>query len=172
MFFKADDLNVLLLTDHVPLKDVPQILTEDFVFNKIVLAINSLEKGNQKFNNVFIAGINPHAGENGLIGSEDTNIQNAITRLKEKFKNHHFHGPLPGDTMNFSHKNNSDLFIYPFHDQGLGVFKSLKKTYGINFTLGLPYIRLSVDHGTAFSLYGKNCANYSGALYCLETVLS
>ena len=156
----------MLLTDHLPLKDIPQTITEDLIIKKVSTTINHLTH----IKNILIAGINPHAGENGLIGTEDQVINKAIIRLKQIYPTHTFQGPISGDTMYFMHQNESDLLVYPYHDQGLGVFKAIKKTYGINFTLGLPFKRLSVDHGTAFALFGKNSANYSGALYCLETV--
>ena len=81
-------------------------------------------------------------------------------------------GPYPGDTMYFEKRSPQDLLVYLFHDQGLGVFKGLQGFIGSNITLGLPYPRFSPDHGTSFSLFGKNQADYRGCAYSLNEALS
>jgi ATP-dependent Clp protease ATP-binding subunit ClpC len=105
-----------------------------------------------------------------LIGQEDERVGHAIKRLRNEFKIE-MSGPIPGDTMVLEKKSSNDLFIYIFHDQGLGVFKSLQGFIGSNITLGLPFYRFSPDHGTSFGLFGKNMADYRGCSYSLKEAL-
>ncbi len=173
MMFLANDERMLLLTDHLPLKDVSKAITADFVENKMTLALSSYVKSISKLKEVVFSGINPHAGEDGLLGDEDLEIAKGIEKLKKIFPDLIFKGPLPGDTLHIHRQNSSDqLLVYAYHDQGLSVFKERNKFLGLNITLGLPFIRLSVDHGTAFELYGKNSANYDGALYALKSAIA
>ena len=119
---------------------------------------------------VYFSGINPHCGEDGNISITDIIINAAIKKLVLSFPDIDFHEMLPGDTLHFSIKNKEQLFVYAFHDQGLAPFKLKYGLTGINLSLGLPFKRVSVDHGTAFNLYGKNQANYNGMLYLLDEV--
>jgi 4-hydroxythreonine-4-phosphate dehydrogenase len=119
---------------------------------------------------VFISGLNPHAGENGLIGNEDARVSSAIKRLRSNLKIE-MSGPFPGDTMLLEKKRPEDLLIYLFHDQGLGIFKGLQGFIGSNITLGLPFPRFSPDHGTSFSLFGRNEADYRGCEFSLRQTL-
>lgn len=162
---------VLLLTDHIPLKEVPLIQT-DLIINQIKSSVDGYAKYfGINFKHVLIAGINPHAGENGLIGDEDKKISKAIIKLNNMYQdNIQFIGPLSGDTLHtFDHLN--ALKVYTHHDQGLTYFKGKHHFYGINISFGLPFLRLSVDHGTAFEMYGKNTASYSGSKLTLETAV-
>ena len=113
---------------------------------------------------LILAGINPHCGENGLLGSEDKNLVEAIDIIKSKFSID-ITGPVAADSVLLSDYKPSNIFIFPFHDQGLGVFKSIHKFSGINITLGLKFLRLSPDHGTAFGIYGMDKANYLGQFF-------
>lgn len=170
MFFSSSKLKVLLLSDHVAISKLSETLTEDLIFNRLHEAITTLKKWHWPISRVLISGLNPHAGENGLIGHEDERITSAIRQLSVKHKLE-FLGPRPGDTMLLEQKSADDLLVYLFHDQGLGVFKGLQGFIGSNITLGLPYPRFSPDHGTSFHLYGKNQADYRGALYSLREAL-
>ncbi len=168
MTFKGLHQNVLLITDHIPLKKVPTAITEETIINKLSLTIDNFKKYFFPFEEVIFAGINPHAGENGILGDEEKTIRSAILTL-EKSYGKIFKGPLSGDTLHYvedSHKK--QLMVYMFHDQGLPQFKAQYGLIGLNVTLGLPFLRLSVDHGTAFELYGKNKANITGMLYLLK----
>ncbi len=105
------------------------------------------------------------------MGSEELNLKPAIDKLKST-PNLNVIGYISGDTLHFHKKDNiKQLFVYMFHDQGLSKFKSENGVIGLNITFGLPFLRLSVDHGTAFDLYGKNKANISGMLYLINTAL-
>lgn len=170
MFFSADDLNILLLTDHIPLSEVSSTLTTDYIVNKVHTSLNSL--AGQNISEVIFAGINPHAGENGLLGNEDQEIHKAIESLKEKWNAIDFKGPLSADTLLINGFNTKQLFVYAYHDQGLAPFKSLFQFKGLHLTLGLPFLRISVDHGTAENLYLKNSADASGCYYCLQKCFS
>lgn len=165
MNFINDDENILLLTDHIPLKEVLNISKE-----KITSSISATLKSLPDVNRVVVAGFNPHAGENGLIGTEDSLITLAITELKAKFSNLSFLGPLAGDSLHY-YTNNKTLKVYTAHDQALSYFKGRYGIYGANVTFGLPFVRLSVDHGTAFELFGKNVINYAGTQYTLKLAL-
>ncbi len=168
MTFKGLHQNILLMTDHLPLKDVPSSINEDLIVNKLSLALDNFKKYFFAFDEVIFAGINPHAGEGGILGKEEIHICNAIVKL-EKSYGKIFKGPLSGDTLHHAeNKEKKQLMVYMFHDQGLPQFKSQYGLIGLNITLGLPFLRLSVDHGTAFELYGKNKANITGMLYLLK----
>jgi 4-hydroxythreonine-4-phosphate dehydrogenase len=106
-----------------------------------------------------------------MMGDEDNEISKSIVRLKQKFSNISFLGPIAADTLFFNQHDSNTLFIYAYHDQGLSVFKQHNGLQGINLTLGLPFIRVSPDHGTAFELYGKDRANYLGMNYLLDEIL-
>lgn len=167
MFFSSPKLQVLLLSDHIAVKNLSSTLSEEVIYDRLSNAVKALEKWNWPTKRILISGMNPHAGENGLIGDEDSRITNAIKRLRSKIKIY-MKGPIPGDTMLLEQTSPSDLLVYLFHDQGLGVFKGLQGFIGSNITLGLPYPRFSPDHGTSFSLFGKNQADYRGCAFSLK----
>lgn len=173
MTFKAPEEFLLLMTDHLPLAQVPGEIKKEKLLRKIELTIKEYEKYFDKLEEVILAGLNPHAGENGLLGTEDQEIILAIEELKNIFPRKKFLGPLSGDTLHFyQDRKKSQLFVYMYHDQGLPSFKARHGLTGINLTLGLPFLRMSVDHGTAFELYGKNQASSEGCEYVLKTALA
>jgi len=171
MFFSSPKLQVLLLSDHIPVNQVSTVMTEDVIYERLLLSLNTLSKWGWPVKKILISGMNPHAGENGLIGDEDQRVSAAIKRLGLKIKLD-MAGPLPGDTMLLEQKSPNDLLVYLFHDQGLGVFKGLQGFIGSNITLGLPYPRFSPDHGTSFGLFGKNRADYRGCAYSLKEAVN
>ena len=171
MFFSAPDLKVLLISDHIALKDVPATLTASLIEQRLHEALTALQNWQWPISKVLIAGFNPHAGEGGLIGNEDERVKLTIKRLSSKFEID-MSGPLPGDTMLMEKKSPQDLLVYLYHDQGLGVFKGLQGFIGSNITLGLPYPRFSPDHGTSFKTFGMNQADYRGCAYSLKEALS
>ena len=172
MVFSSPTDNVLLITDHLPLKDVSKSISEKLIVDKISLTLKNFPKYFHSFEEVLISGINPHAGEGGILGSEDQKINKAILKLEKAFKKIKFVGPLSGDSLHF-HENpeKKQLKVYMYHDQGLASFKAKNGLVGLNISLGLPFLRMSVDHGTAFSLYGKNQANCLGCYYLLIKAL-
>ena len=170
MVFKGIEQNVLLITDHIPLRDVSSVVTKDLIVNKVSVTLNNFSKYFYSFDEVILAGINPHAGERGVLGNEDKCIEEAITILEKNYGKI-FKGPFSGDVLHsYQNKKINQLLVYMYHDQGLSQFKSHYGLIGLNITLGLPFLRLSVDHGTAFDLYGKNKANLSGMLYLLRQI--
>lgn len=170
MFFSSPSLRVLLLSDHVAISELSKTLTEEVIYNRIKTAILSLQQWNWPTKRILISGLNPHAGEKGLIGSEDHRVVGAIKRLTQEL-NLNMSGPYPGDTMLLEKNSVDDILIYLFHDQGLGVFKALQGFVGSNITLGMPYPRFSPDHGTSFGLFGKGVADYRGCQYALKEAL-
>ena len=169
MIFKGIEGFTLLLTDHIPLKEVPTSISSELVLNKFKTVIKGLTKYFNTPREFIIAGINPHAGEGGLLGNEENNLIAGLKSARLEYPHINFQGPLPGDTLHFEAKNReSKVFVYTYHDQGLTSFKEKNGLLGINLSLGLPFLRLSVDHGTAFHIYGKNKVDSSGCLFTLQ----
>ena len=171
MNFKAPHYQMLLITDHLPLAKVSAAITADLIVKRVTTSLDGWAKYFTPIKEVYVAGINPHAGENGLLGQEDGQVVQAIQRLRRKFPRIKFQGPFPGDTLLRNYhprKAAQQLWVFMYHDQGLPWFKGVCGLKGINLSFGLPFLRLSVDHGTAFSLYGKNQADPAGTAYVLR----
>jgi 4-hydroxythreonine-4-phosphate dehydrogenase len=169
MLMVSDFLKVGLLTVHVPLKDVPSLISEVSICQKIRLLNRSLtEDFKIRKPKIAVLGLNPHAGEEGMLGKEETEIMKpAIETLKKE--DILVFGPYPSDGL-FGSGNNMkfDGILAMYHDQGLIPFKALIRNEGINFTAGLPIIRTSPAHGTAYEIAGKNLASHDSfrnALY-------
>ena len=161
MFMVSDLLRVGLVTDHVPLKDVPALITKDKLEAKLKLMDHSLRKdfGINK-PRIAVLGLNPHAGDGGLIGTEDEVIRTVVSDQRNKGKL--VFGPLPADGFfGIAQYRQYDGVLAMYHDQGLIPFKALAFENGVNFTGGLPIIRTSPDHGTGYNIAGKNQANES-----------
>ena len=160
MFMITDTLKVGLLTDHVPLKDIAQEITPQLIEKKIGIIQRTLQQDFRVSKpRIAVLGINPHSGDNGLIGQEDeTILKPTLQKLKDK--GHLVFGPYAADSF-FGTKNykNFDAVVAAYHDQGLIPFKTLSFGEGVNYTAGLSKIRTSPDHGTAFEIAGKNEAN-------------
>ena len=160
MFLTSDGLRVGVVTGHIPLKDVSKKITKELIQQKLKIMEESLVKDfGIKKPRIAVMGLNPHAGENGLLGEEDEKIiRPAITELKNKGKL--IFGPFPAD--GFFGKGDYKKFdgiLAMYHDQGLVPFKTLAFNSGVNFTAGLSIIRTSPDHGTAFDIAGKGEAD-------------
>lgn len=171
MFFSSNELNLLLLSDHVAISNLSDELTQEVITNRLKLAVDSLLKWRWPISSIFVSGLNPHAGEGGRIGTEDKRVETSLKQLQSLYK-FPFSGPYPADTMLIEKKSRHDLLVYLFHDQGLGIFKATQGFIGSNITLGLPFLRFSPDHGTSFKLYGKNSADYRGCFYSLSEALA
>ncbi|MEM1108491.1 MAG: 4-hydroxythreonine-4-phosphate dehydrogenase PdxA [Planctomycetota bacterium] len=152
-------LNVVLATIHLPLMDVRHVLTIGCVFDPIDLGHQALVRMGIKNPKIAVCGLNPHAGENGLFGDEEERLIKPAIQMAHQ-AGIDAHGPFPADTL-FTPRMRSkyDLIVAMYHDQGLIPVKMLAFDDAVNVTLGLPIIRTSVDHGTAFDLVGKNQAN-------------
>ena len=160
MMMVTKKLKLGLISGHIPLGDVIKFISKTKFYDKTLLFINSL-KNDFKIKNpkIAILGINPHAGESGLLGKEEIKIINPIIDLLNNEGNKLF-GPISADAF-FGKKDylKYDGVISLYHDQGLVGFKSLFFDKGVNYTGGLPIIRTSPDHGTAYDIAGKNKAN-------------
>lgn len=160
MFMITDTLRVGLLTDHIPVKDVTNHITPELIEKKINTIYESLLK-DFKINRPKIAvlGINPHTGDNGVIGKEDDDVlRPTLRKIKESGKL--VFGPYAADSF-FGSNNykNFDAIIASYHDQGLIPFKTLSFGQGVNYTAGLNKVRTSPDHGTAYEIAGKGLAD-------------
>lgn len=169
MMLACETMKVALVTTHLPLQAVPQAVTIDL----IVKIIRTLQRAlQQDFGlpnpRIYVAGLNPHAGEGGYLGREEIEvIIPALSLLRaEKIE---VKGPFPADTM-FTPRNQKDcdVFVAMYHDQGLPVLKYVGFGQAINITLGLPIIRTSVDHGTALQLAGTGQAESSSLIAAIN----
>ena len=161
MIMAAENMRVALLTEHVPVKEIAQYVTKENIISKLQIVHASLQKdfGIDK-PKIAVLGLNPHAGDEGLIGNEeDTIIKPAIKEAKQN--NILAFGPYSADAF-FArgHHEKFDAVLAMYHDQGLIPFKSLAIGEGINYTAGLPVVRTSPDHGTAFDIAGKGKADH------------
>lgn len=162
MFMVSDNLKVGLLTDHVPVSEVSKHITPELIEKKISIIYNSLVKDfNIRLPKIAVLGINPHTGDNGVIGSEDDEVLRPTLESIKKSGKLVF-GPYSADSF-FGSKNykNFDAIIATYHDQGLIPFKTLAFGNGVNYTAGLSKIRTSPDHGTAYEIAGKGVADVS-----------
>lgn len=160
MLFVAREMKLALATTHIPLSQVPIQITKDLLINTIRLLHSELvTKFHIKDPTILVSGLNPHAGEQGHLGTEEQEtIEPAIQFLQNN--NMRVIGPLPADTL-FTEKyvKMSDAILVMYHDQGLPVIKYLGFGEAVNVTLGLPIMRTSVDHGTALDMAGTGQAN-------------
>ena len=161
MMFYSEPLRVVLATVHIALGDVPRVLTGDLLRETITLTASELPRFGYPSPRIAVAALNPHAGEHGLMGEEDDLVlAPAIDRCKAEGVD--VTGPVPGDTVFLrASKGEFDAVIAAYHDQGLIPVKLLAFGTSVNVTLGLPIIRTSVDHGTAFDIAGQDRADAS-----------
>ncbi|HAA00764.1 MAG TPA: 4-hydroxythreonine-4-phosphate dehydrogenase PdxA [Flavobacteriales bacterium] len=174
MMMVAGDLRVGVLTGHIPLNQVSSQITKDRL-QAVVKRMNQslIRDFGIRRPRIAVLGLNPHAGENGLLGEEDKNI---ITPAIQSLRNEQLmvFGPYPADGF-FGSGNfrNFDGVLAMYHDQGLAPFKSISFNEGVNFTAGLPVVRTSPDHGTAYDLAGKGTADetsFRNAIYLAKDV--
>jgi 4-hydroxythreonine-4-phosphate dehydrogenase len=164
MMFWSDPLKVVLATVHVPLAEVPRLLTRDLLHDVIDLTARELPRFGIARPRLALAGLNPHAGEDGLLGSEDGTILRPAVR-DARSHGIDIDGPFPGDTIfGRAARGEFDAVVACYHDQGLIPVKLLAFGRSVNVTLGLPIIRTSVDHGTAFDIAGKGIADPSSMI--------
>ena len=170
MMLAGPTLRVIPVTTHIPLRAVPVQLTIERIVTKGRAAIKGLQRQFGIANpRVAVAGLNPHAGENGALGREELDvILPAIARLKED--GYEVSGPHPPDIMfHERRRRNYDAALCMYHDQALIPLKTLHFDEGINCTLGLPIVRTSPDHGTAFDIAGKGLAHADAMIAAIRT---
>jgi 4-hydroxythreonine-4-phosphate dehydrogenase len=169
MLLWSTELAVVPVTIHMPLKNVPPTLTADLVVETGRIVARDLT---QRFGierpRIAVAGLNPHAGEDGALGDEDNRVvRPAIARLKAEGID--ARGPLPADTMfHAAARATYDVALCMYHDQALIPIKTLAFDTGVNVTLGLPFVRTSPDHGTAFDIAGTGSADPSSLIAALR----
>lgn len=161
-------LRVALVTTHVPLKQVPTDITPAKILLAIELAAQSCHDLGLPRARIAVCGLNPHAGEGGQMGNEEQTVIGP-TVLRAQQNNFNVVGPLSGDTV-FYHalRGEFDAVVAMYHDQGLAPLKAVAFDSGINWTLGLPFIRTSPDHGTAYDIAGQGRANPSSMIAALR----
>jgi 4-hydroxythreonine-4-phosphate dehydrogenase len=159
MMFYSDALRVVLATVHVALADVPAALTRSSLEGTIALTACELPDFGVARPRIAVAGLNPHAGEHGLFGHEEERVIGPAIEAS-RARGIDVSGPFPGDTVFVrAQRGEFDVVIACYHDQGLIPVKLLAFGKAVNVTLGLPIVRTSVDHGTAFDIAGKGIAD-------------
>ena len=168
MMLAAGELRIALATTHLPLRDVPDAITAGKLRQVLRILLDDLTN---RFGiaspEVVVCGLNPHAGEGGHLGSEDMEI---IAPVVAEFaaRGERVRGPLPADTAVTPASGHKDAILAMYHDQGLPVLKYAGFGHAVNITLGLPFVRTSVDHGTAFDLAGTGKADPGSLLAAVE----
>ncbi|KPA22413.1 4-hydroxythreonine-4-phosphate dehydrogenase [Shimia sp. SK013] len=169
MMLASDQLRVVPATIHIPLAEVPDALTPDVLRDTIRITAEGLRTQFGISNpRLAIAGLNPHAGEGGAMGHEDARIIAPVIQELQA-EGYDLTGPLPADTMfHAAARARYDAAICAYHDQALIPIKTLDFDRGVNVTLGLPFIRTSPDHGTAFDIAGQGIANPTSTIEALR----
>lgn len=172
MMLANDELRVLLVTIHMALADVPARITRQAELRAIRLAERACRQMGIARPRVAVAGLNPHAGEDGKFGREDIEaIAPAIADARAEGID--ASGPWPGDTIFMrARRGEFDIVVAQYHDQGLIPVKYLGIDHGVNVTVGLPFVRTSVDHGTAFDIAGQGVADASSLLVAFDLALA
>lgn len=170
MAFFSDPLNVLLATTHVPLRMVPELIEASDLIRRSKQFREALCHLLGRPPRIAVCGLNPHASEEGLFGDEEEKVvQPVVRQLRKMFGNEAFSGPHPADTVFWQSVHGEfDGVVALYHDQGLIPVKLLAFDRAVNVTLGLPIVRTSPDHGTAFDIAGSNRADPGSMLAAIE----
>lgn len=172
MLLCSDKINAATLTTHIPLKKVSDKITKKFILEKVIMIRNELIKRFSIRNpKIAILSVNPHSGDGGITGTEDRNVLGpALMQLKKSGVN--ISGPYPADGF-FGHikYKNFDITIGIYHDQIMIPFKIIADKRGVNYTAGLPFIRTSPAHGTAFDIAGRNKADIESTIEAVKLAI-
>ncbi|MCL4457755.1 MAG: 4-hydroxythreonine-4-phosphate dehydrogenase PdxA [Nitrospirae bacterium] len=168
MMFYSDKLKVILVTIHTALKNVPKMIKKEKVLKTIMLAKKSSDMLDIKNPRIAVSGLNPHAGESGIFGDEE--IREIIPAVDEaQSMGISVSGPYPADALfHKAYNGEFDIIVCMYHDQGLAPFKMIAFEKGVNMTVGLPIIRTSPDHGTAYDIAWKGIANPSSIIEAIK----
>lgn len=167
MLFDSPSLRVVLATVHIPLREVPGRITADLVANLCRLTRREVRRLIGRDPRIAVAGVNPHAGEGGVFGDEEGAIVKGIESARAD--GCVVEGPFAADTLfREAAAGRHDVVVAMYHDQGLTPVKTLHFDSSVNVTIGLPYLRVSVDHGTAFDIAGKGLASARPMKYAIE----
>ncbi|QQE73621.1 4-hydroxythreonine-4-phosphate dehydrogenase PdxA [Brevibacillus composti] len=172
MMLTAPKLRVIHVTTHVGILDAVRMINPERVYKVIALADETLKKAGIASPRIAVCGINPHAGENGLFGygEEEEKVIPAVLRAQQE--GIEVVGPLPADTLFYrATRGDFDIVVAMYHDQGHAPVKVLGLEAGVNITVGLPIIRTSVDHGTAFDIAGKGIADELSMLEAIRQAI-
>ncbi len=175
MMMISDRLKLAFVTNHIPINELSQVLSKELIINKIKIVNNSLQNDFLiRMPKIAVLSLNPHAGDHNLIGNEESEV--IIPAIKECFDNKmNVFGPFPADGFFASGDYTQyDVVLAMYHDQGMLPFKLLSFDSGVNYTAGLPVVRTSPAHGTAFGIAGKNQASPSSlrsAIYLAVDIL-
>ena len=169
MLLSCPELRVALVTTHLPLKDVANSITAEKVENVLRIILREMpERFGIRKPTISVCGLNPHAGENGHLGSEENDVISPVIKQLIS-EGHKLIGPLPADTaFRLEQRQQTDVYVCMYHDQGLPILKTLGFGEAVNITLGLPIIRTSVDHGTALQLAGTGQAQCDSLLAAID----
>jgi 4-hydroxythreonine-4-phosphate dehydrogenase len=173
MFLVTEDLKVAVSTHHIPLAQVAENISKEKIKKQIrILNQTLIEDFNISRPKIAVLGLNPHAGDGGVIGKEEIEI--IVPAIKELSDNGILtFGPFPADSFFQPEKyKNFDAVLAMYHDQGLAPFKTLAYEEGVNYTAGLPFIRTSPDHGTAYDIAGKNIADEQSFTEAIFTAIA
>lgn len=170
MAFLTERLKVVLVTVHRPLRLAIEEITPQRLLRKIELTVREFPRLGLSCRRLAVAGLNPHAGEEGLLGEEESEvIRPAIEEARQLFPEVAIEGPIPADTVFYrATAGEFDVVMALFHDQGLAPVKLIGFGEAVNLTLGLPFIRTSVDHGTAFDIAGQGKADPGSLLAAVD----
>ncbi|MEM1165397.1 MAG: 4-hydroxythreonine-4-phosphate dehydrogenase PdxA [Planctomycetota bacterium] len=172
MMFVCDELRVVLATTHLPLMQVRDVLTVGAVHDSIDLAAEACARFGAPRARVAVCGLNPHAGEGGLFGDEEERLITPAIKLAHR-NGIDVHGPFPGDTIfNAARAGRYDVVVAMYHDQGTIPVKLLAFDRAVNVTIGLPVIRTSPDHGTAYDIAGRGAANESSMMAAVRLAIA
>lgn len=167
MYFDSPSLRTVLLTVHVPLREAIDAINADAIAALVRLMTREYERLYGSRPRIGVAGVNPHAGEGGKFGNEETIIALGVNAARRE--GHDVSGPHPADTLFLAARQQKyDVILAMYHDQGLIPVKTLDFAQSVNVTIGLPWLRVSVDHGTAFDIAGKGIANAAPMRYAIE----
>lgn len=168
MMLAGDKVKVVLVTTHIPLKDVSKSISVENIFETIRNAHNAGRFFGRKIPKIAVAGLNPHAGDNGAIADEEAFVIEPAVKMALN-KGYNVAGPMPADTLFPKMLNGEyDIAVVMYHDQGLIPVKMESFGSAVNITLNLPFVRTSVDHGTAFDIAGKGIANENSLKKAIE----
>jgi len=161
-------LRVALATTHLPLSNVPRNITREKILLAIELAANACRDLELTSARIAVCGLNPHAGESGQMGDEEITIIGPAVEAARR-AGFNVRGPLSGDAV-FYHalRGEFDAVVAMYHDQGLAPLKAVAFDTGVNWTLGLPFVRTSPDHGTAYDIAGRGIANPSSMIAAIR----
>lgn len=174
MMFSNNKLRIALITTHIPISAVAKQITQENLYDTILILSEGLKKYFGILHPIiYVCGLNPHSGESGYIGTEEIEIITPTINILNKNINCKIIGPLPADTI-FQPKylQHADVILTMYHDQGLPILKYLGFNQSVNITLGLPFIRTSVDHGTALKLSGTGTAKHNSMQMAILTAIN